>query len=86
MNYPEELTLPLHDVLSLLIYETVPLAHLWRANGYPIAKQVEAEHAFVLHWLIKLALQHGEQWPRIADLKVQELKRNAIILTFFGKK
>jgi hypothetical protein len=75
--YPEELTPALDEVLGLMNFTTCPIAHAFRAAGEPIPTKTEREQAFVLHWLIKLALRHGDGWRKIAGDRLQELANAA---------
>lgn len=61
-EFPKELTPELRDVLGLMIFHTAPIAHALRAGGKTIARKAEDEQAFVLHWFICLALEHGAEW------------------------
>jgi hypothetical protein len=73
LAYPETVTPALEHVLGLMNFHTGPVAHLFRDTGTAIARKTEAEQAFVLHWLIKLALRHGDGWGEIAHAKITEL-------------
>ena len=81
--YPEELTPALRDAIGIMIFESGPVAHLFRAAGHNIDCKVEAEQTFVLHWLIKLALQHGDGWKPITANELDRLK--AIVREKKGK-
>jgi len=84
-EYPQELTGPVREVLSLMNFQTCPIAHLLRdAGGWDIPKKCEDEQAVVLHWMIGLALEHGDGWrkavndylsPLVAALKEKETTR-----------
>jgi hypothetical protein len=65
-QFPEQLTPDLREVLGMMIMQTCPIAHGFQAAGYDIPKKTEAEQAFVLHWLVGLALKHGEAWRKAA--------------------
>lgn len=72
--WPEELTPELRQVLGLMLWETGPLAHLFRkADGREIPRRAEAEQAFILHWLIGLALEHGPEWRTVAAAEIGRL-------------
>jgi hypothetical protein len=74
-EWPEQLTPELREVLGLMCFTTGPIARGFRAAGEEIERNVEAEQAFVLHWLIGLALQHGPAWRSIAGARVAELMK-----------
>lgn len=76
-EYPEKLTDALRDVLGLMVFTTGPIAHAMRAAGENIPEKAEAEQAFVLHWLIGLALKHGTGWRPIAGAHLDELVKKA---------
>lgn len=38
----------------------------WRVKGAQIPETREDEYVFVLHWLLNLALQHGDDWLKEA--------------------
>lgn len=70
-EYPKEMTPALREVLSLMIFTTGPIGHAFRDAGEEI--ECEAEQAFVLHWLIGLALEHGDGWRSLAAARIDEL-------------
>ena len=79
--FPEELTDELRFVMGRPNFWCGPLAHVFQAAGYDIPKKAEAEQAFIIHWLVKLVLQHGSEWRTVArieldaaDLKAKELQ------------
>lgn len=74
LPYPTEPTDALLEVLGLMLYTTTPIAHALRAAGTDIPKRCEEEQAYVLHWLIQLALQHGVQWRERARNRIEELQ------------
>jgi hypothetical protein len=70
--WPTALTPVLAEVLGLMTFQTCPIAHVFRAAGTAIPHQTEAEQAFVLHWLIGLALAFGDRWrDEVADKLVE---------------
>lgn len=73
---PKELDLsgPVADVLGLMIFRTTPTAHALRRYGWEIPTKTEAEQAVVLHWLLSLALEHGEGWRAKADEYIKAQK------------
>lgn len=71
--YPNEMTPALHQVLGLMNFQTGPLADVFRQAGHNVPRKCEAEHAFVLHRLIKLALEHGEAWQGIFGKELTEV-------------
>lgn len=73
-DYPQEMTPALREVLGLMVFTTGPIAQAFRAAGEDIARKAEAEHAYVLHWLIGLALEHGDDWKPKAAAQLDALK------------
>lgn len=72
-EFPKELTPELRDVLGLMIYQTIPVAHALRAGGAKIPTKTEEEQAFVLHWMISLVLEHGTEWRRKVAERLKEI-------------
>lgn len=62
MIFPTELTPTLEDILGRPNFTCSPMAHLFRDAGADIPRKAEAEQAFVLHWMVKLYLAHGDDW------------------------
>lgn len=54
-------------------FELGPLAHGFRAAGYDIPEKAEAEQAFMLHWLIPFALEHGDRWRAAAGKELAKI-------------
>lgn len=73
-DYPKEMTPELREILGMMIFNSGPLAHAFRAAGYDIKPRAEDEQAFILHWLIGLALEHGAEWKRHAADALDALK------------
>ncbi|WP_284459713.1 hypothetical protein [Cupriavidus campinensis] len=73
LPYPTEPTDALLEVLGLMLYTTTPIAHALRAAGTAIPKRCEEEQAYVLHWLIQLALRHGAEWRARAAKSIEEV-------------
>jgi hypothetical protein len=71
MQYPEDLTPELDEVLGWPLFKCGPFAHVFQKAGHNIPRKAEREQAFIHHWLIKLVLRHGAKW---ADVAQQELK------------
>lgn len=74
-DYPDEITAELTEVLELMIFTTGPMAHVFQAAGVDVPKKAEAEQAFILHWLIKLALDHPDDWRKRAATELDEMLR-----------
>jgi hypothetical protein len=76
-EYPTKMTPELVEVLSLMMWQTGPLAHALRSAGQEIPRKGEAEQAIVLHWLIGLALTHGPAWRDIVGSFLTETAERA---------
>jgi len=62
MNLPDEMTPEMRKALGYMIFQTAPIAHALRADGWEIARKAEDEQAVVLFWFLKLAIEHGSMW------------------------
>lgn len=78
--YPQELTDDLRDILSMMMWNTGPIAHALRDGGQDIKRKAEEEQAEVMHWLIGLALEHGSEWRAKASDRIREI-RDALAAT-----
>ena len=61
------------EALTKMNFQTGPVAHLFRDEGAEIRRKCEDEQAYVLRWLLQLALKHGAEWPKAAAEEVQQL-------------
>ena len=78
LTYPATLTDDLREVLGMMNFQTGPMAHAFRDAGRTeIRKKCEDEQAFILDWLIRLVLEHGAGWRRIAGETLQEVAAEA---------
>jgi hypothetical protein len=73
--YPETLTPHLAVVLGWPNYKCGQFAPIFRRAGHDIPHKAEREQAFVLHWLTKLVLQHGEKWAEHGDQEIKTMIR-----------
>ena len=73
-GYPEAMTPALSEVLSLMLWHTGNIARALRAGGVDIKTRAEDEQAHVLHWLIQLALDHGDAWWDRACDRLREIQ------------
>jgi len=74
LAFPRELTDDLRAVLSTMLWSTGQIAHCLRAGGAEIRTRAEDEQAYVLHWLICLALENGEGWREKASDRIREIR------------
>lgn len=73
----DPLTSPIAQVLGMSVGEPwtlTRLAHAFRDNGVALPHKAEAEYAYVLHWLLTLAIQHGDGWRFHAAERLEQLK------------
>ncbi|KVN27347.1 hypothetical protein WJ63_14365 [Burkholderia pyrrocinia] len=73
-EYPDDLTDTLRHVLGFPNFRCAPYAHLMRDSGTKIDARSEDEQAHVLHWLVKLVLDHGEQWADVAEDELESMR------------
>lgn len=67
---PETMTPAIDQALGEPNFRTGPIAHLFRDTGEDIPPKMEREQAFVLFWLLRLAIEHGENWRRVAGAEI----------------
>lgn len=72
--YPEKLTDNLRDALSMMMWNTGPIASLLRVGGADIPRKAELEQAHVLHWTTHLVLKHGDDWRKIGDEHLKSIR------------
>ncbi|WAG21027.1 hypothetical protein DX980_18330 [Burkholderia gladioli] len=72
--YPDALTEDLRHVLGFPNFRCGPYAHLMRAAGADIQRKAEDEQAHVLHWLVKLVIDHGERWADVAQEELDAMR------------
>ncbi|RQR47932.1 hypothetical protein DIE19_33915 [Burkholderia sp. Bp9126] len=72
--YPDELTDALRLVLGSPNFSCAPYARLMRASGAKIVERSEDEQAHVLHWLVKLVLDHGDRWADVAEEELKSMR------------
>lgn len=77
MMFPEKMTPAIDDALGTMVFVTAPIAHLFRATGDDIPTKAEREQAHVLFWLLRLAIEHPEDWRQHV---AEELKRRQAML------
>lgn len=73
-TYPDGLTDDLRHVLGFPNFRCAPYAHLMVAAGADIKPKAEDEQAHVLHWLVKLVLDHGERWADVAEEEMNSMR------------
>lgn len=76
--YPQVLTDDLRDILSMMMWDSGPIAHALRDGGQDIKRKAEDEQAEVLHWLIGLALEHGSEWRSKASDRICEIRASLV--------
>ncbi|OJA64788.1 hypothetical protein BGV70_21130 [Burkholderia ubonensis] len=75
--YPDDLTDTLRHVLGFPNFRCAPYAHLMRDSGDDIDSRSEDEQAHVLHWLVKLVLDHGDRWADVAEVDLNAMRAKA---------
>lgn len=77
MQLPEVPTPAITEVLSMMPWETQPIAVALRAAGHDIPKKCEAEQAAAMFWALRFAVEHGEGWRRAAMAEILRLAETA---------
>lgn len=75
LTYPEELTPELHDALTTMLWISSGIAHALRMDGEDIPTKAEDEQAHVIHWFIKLVLEHGEDWRNVVGKRLETIQQ-----------
>lgn len=73
-QYPDQLTPALAEVLGMPNFRMHSIWMALREVGVVIEHQYEAERAAALHFLIPLALKHGDGWQPAAAERLMEMK------------
>lgn len=73
-RYPAKLTPELQHVLGRPSIWCEQYARVMRAAGAKIEFHAYAEQAYVLHWLVKLVLDHGENWAIAAGAQIGDMQ------------
>lgn len=53
----------------------LPVAELLRQNGSIIERSSEHEQAAVIHWLLNMYIEHGDNWREVASGVLRKLER-----------
>ena len=53
------------------------VAHVLRQDGHEIETKSEHEQAAVIHWLLSMYLEHGENWREVAQRESDRIKAEA---------
>lgn len=66
---------PLNDDLVAILgrpnFTCAHLAELLRKSGEDIRRKSEFEQAAVIHWFLRLYLEHGDKWENVAKADIQ---------------
>ncbi|MFT4117445.1 hypothetical protein [Bradyrhizobium sp.] len=71
LTFPETITPEIDEILGMPNFRTTPIAHLFRESGEDIPPKMEREQAFILFWLLRLALEHGADWKQHAGAEIE---------------
>lgn len=74
---PNELNPLLKSVLGIMCFQVGHYAEIYRKAGYDIPCKAEEEQAFFLHRYLIFALQHGEEWLKVANEEIKTLREKA---------
>jgi hypothetical protein len=67
MLIPDEMNSDLLDILGMPNFRAGPVAHAMQRAGEPIPQKAEAEQAHVIHKLLSIYAEHGENWRHEAS-------------------
>jgi len=81
--YPDTLTEELKFALGIMVFNSCPIAHLFRKAGHPIREKTEDEQAFIIDMFIRAIIEHGSDWRevvggRIADAQEKTQQPGAV--------
>jgi hypothetical protein len=74
MELPTMVTPAVKDALSLMLWETGPIAHVFREAGADIPRRAEDEQAYVLLWALKLAIEYGTDWRKVGWASIESAR------------
>jgi hypothetical protein len=72
---PDEITPEIAEVLAFDAQDAAKIAERFRDAGHPVGEGFEAEHSFVLFWLLGFALKHGPDWKTYAAAELPPAKK-----------
>lgn len=72
--YPDQMTPALAEVLGMPNYRMHPIWMALREVGVVIASRYEDEMAAALHFLIPIAIEHGDDWRAEAARALKAMK------------
>ena len=72
--FPQPITPAVAEVLKMMLWDTGPIAHAFRAAGYDIQPRAEDEQAFALAWLLPFAIKHGGNWRQEAAKEIRAIR------------
>lgn len=71
---PAVMTPAVAEILGTMIMTTCPIAHALRTyDGAQIRRKTEDEQAFVMHWFLRLAAEHGDGWREKANAHLHSI-------------
>ncbi len=59
------------DIMGIPNFSAAQEARLMRMVGFQIPTKAEAEQAYVIHWLLTIYAEHGDQWRVKAGEQIQ---------------
>lgn len=74
VRLPDEMTLAIKDALSIMFWSSGNLARAYRAVGFTIPTKAEEEQAFVLWRTLRFAVEHGDNWRKVASDELKALR------------
>jgi len=58
------------EVLSLTVFQTVPIARTFQEQGENIPRKMEFEQAWTMAWLLHFVIEHGREWRKAATVEL----------------
>lgn len=62
MILPDKMTPAMEEALGLMIFESAPIAHLFKEDGADIPPKAEKEQAFILLKALRYAIEFPGDW------------------------
>jgi hypothetical protein len=61
-------------ILGQPSFACIAIARILKLNGQDIPPKAEAEQAAVIHWMLNLYLEHGENWRQAGEAEIKRIK------------
>lgn len=71
-----ELNDELRWILGMPCFHCAKFAPALRLSGLQIREKAEDEQAVVIHWMLRLYFEHGENWRDVAESILRAIDKN----------